>query len=228
MQQWCCSSLVTACQRLPQLQPQRLLPLNSMAPKQVHSHHYSAWTGNLCQTASAASKQRTNRHVQSRWRETDRFVGQLLHILQRQVKQQCRGHSIVSTRSLLHSVPFRSLAYSIQNATQNGASPTSRLKASMSQRGWRHSTASMAAKHSGVNDLPPQSTVLMVNMHSHHTAEGVTLTLSSKPCRHTSASTIGSAACTVAMQYAEAWCKIEYSDTMQYHCSSVKCSGIMS
>lgn len=152
MQQWCCFSLMTACQRLAQKKLQRqLLPLSSMASKECHST--STCTDNIAYAAAAPSKQTTN--SQFHRQHTDLNVGQLLSTLRCHVQQQCRVNTSVS-QSQLPKVPFTILKYSSQNATQDAASFMSRLKATTSQGLWRQSAASLAAKQSGETSSAPQ------------------------------------------------------------------------
>ena len=154
MQQWCCSSLMTACQRLASVTPPRLLLLSSMAPKQLCAST-SMCTSNTCHAASsAASKQVTSWQFHSR--HADQSIGQLLATLRSHVQHQGRVNSSVSQSQLPH-VPFRNLAYSTQHATQHAASCMSRLRTTPSEGAWRHSAASMAAKHSGETSSASQS-----------------------------------------------------------------------
>lgn len=153
MQQWCSSSLMTACQRLACVKPKKLLHFSSIAPKQVCASA-SICPSNICHAASAASKQITSWQFHSR--HVDQSIGQLLSTLRSHVQQQCWVNSSVSQSQLPH-VPFRNLAYSTRHATQHAASCMSRLRTTPSQGLWRHSAASLAAKHSGETSSASQS-----------------------------------------------------------------------
>ena len=164
MQQWCCSSLMTACQRLARVQPQRLLPSSSMAPKQVCSST-STCTSNIRHAASAASKLVTSWRFHSQ--HADQNVGQLLITLRSHAQQECRVN-FSGSQSQLTKVPFKDLTYSTQHATQDAASFMSRLRATTSQGLWRQSAASLAAKQSGETSPAPQLKALVFWTGSHH------------------------------------------------------------
>ena len=169
MQQWCCSSLVTACQCLARVKPQRLLPLHSMAPRKVHGHHNSAntYTSSIHQAASAGSKQIINRHFHSQ--HADQSVCKLLSTLRSHLQQQCRVNSSVSGSHSLH-VPFKTLAYSTQCTTQSAASSVARLRAIKCPRQWRQPAASVAAKHSSeIRPAPNLKVMLFHTQYQSHT-----------------------------------------------------------
>lgn len=165
MQQWCYSSLVTACLHIARVKPQRLLPLHSMAPRQVHGHHdsASAYASSILQAAAAASKQTTN--CQFRSQHADQSVCKLLSTLRSHLQQQCRVNSSVSGSHSIH-VPFSTLAYSTRHATQHVDRPATRLRGTMSTKLWRQSAASLAAKHSGETSLAPNLKELLLQSHT--------------------------------------------------------------
>ena len=159
MQQWCCSSLMTACQRLAQIKPPRqLLPLSSMALKECRST--STCTGNIGYAAAAAAPSKQITSPRCHRQHADLNVGQLLSTLRCHVQQQCRVNTSVS-QSQLSKVPFTILKYSSQHATQDAASFMSRPKATTSQGLWRQSAASLAAKQSGETGSAPQLRALV-------------------------------------------------------------------
>lgn len=149
MQPWCCSSLMTVCQRLARAQSQRLSNFDSMASSHV-SDRISTCTGNICLAASATSKQVNSRQFHSQ--HADRLVSQVLSTQRARLQQQCHVNTSVSQSQSLNA-PFRLVANSTQHATQNAAISVVKLQATTSQKLWRQSDASLASKHSGQTSL---------------------------------------------------------------------------
>ena len=144
MQQWCCSSLMTVCQRLAHAQSQRLPNFSRMASRQV-CDGISTYTSNMGHAASAASKQMNKQHA-------DQHLSQLLVSLRTHLQQQCCVNTSASQSQSLHG-PFRIAAYSTQHAAQNAATSIARLQATTNQKLWRQSARSLASKHSGETSL---------------------------------------------------------------------------
>lgn len=144
MQQWCCSSLMTVCQRLAHAQSRRLPNFNRMASRQV-CDSISTCTSNLGHAASAASKQMNKQHA-------DQYVSQLLLALRTSLQQQCHVNTSASQSQSLNAT-LKIAAYSTPHAVQNAATSIARPQASTNQKLWRQSARSLASKHSGETSL---------------------------------------------------------------------------